>query len=164
MTQLCHPNCVRPFELVTGRSAGGVKENFFIISERARGRDLYHYLGEVLQHLPRITEEWVAGIFKQVSHGVAYLHDSGIRHNDLKPENILILQQFSPLEPTLIPNAAITDFGCAMFSKASSFKHGDPRYQAPEVWRAMIASWQKQKKEAASLVSAVDCRADVWSL
>ncbi|KAK8872397.1 Serine/threonine-protein kinase hal4 [Apiospora arundinis] len=44
--------------------------------------------------------------FKQLAHGVEYLHDVGIAHCDLKPENLLLTTEGS---------LKISDFGCSQW-------------------------------------------------
>jgi serine/threonine protein kinase len=71
--------------------------------------------------------------FKQIVHGVDYLHKMGVAHRDLKPENILLDSNGSCLK--------ISDFGVSQVfrtpfgsqTKKASGKCGSGPYIAPEV-------------------------------
>lgn len=127
---LSHPNCMRVLELVHSRD--GEKDNFFVISELARGGDLAARVAKHVQHM-ELTEEWVAGVFWQVTAGVAYLHRLNIIHNDLKPDNILVLGEFASKTADEVPDVVIADFGCAT-GLGDGIRTGDPRYMSPEAW------------------------------
>ncbi|KAF9894537.1 hypothetical protein FE257_006422 [Aspergillus nanangensis] len=85
--------------------------------------------------------------FKQLLHGMAYLHNNGAIHRDIKPENLLLSDA---------GHLKVADFGGAVrllpnspkdFRSSESF--GTGAYLAPEAWRS----------------SPFDIKiADVWSL
>ena len=88
-------------------------------------------------------------IARDISAGLAYLHERGIAHRDLKPENILVSNQHYDSETVHLfwenkPLVAkLTDFGEARtnFIQTSSMVHtrtnkvarGSPVYMAPEI-------------------------------
>jgi len=72
-------------------------------------------------------------LLKQVSSGMAYIHDCNVVHFDLKPENILL---------TKSGQAKLCDFGISKkysqpnhvtVNKTMSFVRGTPPYMAPEI-------------------------------
>mmetsp|Transcript_76971 Transcript_76971/g.213939 ORF Transcript_76971/g.213939 Transcript_76971/m.213939 type:complete len:543 (-) Transcript_76971:88-1716(-) len=162
MRALHHPHCAKVIELVEGKDIidGEWKDQIFIISELAKGGDLTQFTQKVVQVNGSLTEEWIAGVFKQAMRGVSYIHSKRIVHNDLKPDNILMLDEFNPKLPRRIPAVVINDFGCATLAKDNFFLCGDPRYQSPETWEVMKqiisgreGTWHKMGPKA-----------DVWSM
>lgn len=163
MRDMRHPNCTKIVELVEGKDFidGEWKEQIFVISELARGSDLYKYMRKAAQYKVKLTEDWVAGVYHQAMQGVAYIHSRGIVHNDLKPDNILMLDEFNSDDPMRVPTVVINDFGCATLKSDKSFKCGDLRYQSPESWKVLqhamsggdIGGFRK-----------LDAKADVWSM
>uniref|UniRef100_A0A7S0FGU3 Calmodulin n=1 Tax=Pyrodinium bahamense TaxID=73915 RepID=A0A7S0FGU3_9DINO len=162
MRDMRHPNCTKVIELVEGKELidGEWKEQLFVISELARGSDLYKYMRKALSGNATLTEEWIAGVYQQAMRGVAYIHSRGIVHNDLKPDNILMLEDFDPKNPNRVPSVVINDFGCATLSSDTFFKCGDLRYQSPESWRVI----QQLMEGSAGEFQKLDAKADVWSM
>lgn len=92
----------------------------------------------------KLDEVDARGIFRQIAHGLAYLHKKGIAHRDLKLENILLNREDHP-EPG--PDGRkqqylcvkLADFGVSRClgegSVARTFA-GTPMYVAPEVMAA----------------------------
>lgn len=122
-----HPNIVRIFEMF--ETDGHVH----IVMEFCEGNDLFHALGTMGQST---TQNWCAGIFKQVLTALKYLHEEFNEcHNDIKPENIFLDRV--PRGPTDVPKAMLGDFGCLTQigqNQREDFSGGDPRYRAPELF------------------------------
>jgi len=163
---LQHPNITKVNELVQGKALedGVWKDYLYVVSEYAVGHDLLHYMQDMILHKASssITEDWVAQVFRQGLLGVSYLHGKLIVHNDLKPENLLCMQAFDPQNPGKVPFITITDFGCAKAKGERDFCSGDPRYQSPESFRALIAVMKGEATLA--LTSKVSFPTDVWSM
>ena len=72
----------------------------------------------------------IPSLLRQVSAGLAYMHDQGCTHRDLKPENILIQQSGQ----TVV--AKIADVGLAKYAGDRNMHTyaGTLLYMAPELW------------------------------
>jgi len=156
-----HPNIAKVIELIQHSDKQG-KVNIYVISELARGSDLFKYMKKAVQ-AEMFNEELIAQIFKQAMSGVAYMHGVGVVHNDLKPDNILVLKDFRQdqaleLEQGMV---VINDFGCATMSKDRQFICGDPRYQSPETWVSMD---ELMDENSTKDIQKMPASADVWSM
>jgi len=163
MRTLRHPNCAKVIELMVGKEQiidGAMKKQLYVISELARGSDLYKFMKKKLDHSPSLTEEWIAKVFEQAMRGVAFMHENGIVHNDLKPDNILMIDEFSSWSPDKVPSVVINDFGCATLDREHFFKCGDPRYFSPETWQVV----QILTEGGDGDYDRSDAKADVWSM
>ncbi|KAF8936553.1 Pkinase-domain-containing protein [Dissophora ornata] len=89
---LHHENIVETVDLVQDEH-----QHWCEVMEYCSGGDLYNTIKQ--GHMSRIE---IDCCFKQLIHGVAYLHSMGVAHRDIKPENLL-LDSFGRLK--------ITDFG-----------------------------------------------------
>ncbi len=69
-------------------------------------------------------------IFRPIAHGLAALHDRGLRHQDIKPENIYLAKFATQLHPVLL------DLGVAVEAD-SEFIAGTALYGAPEQLAAL---------------------------
>ncbi|CAE7540253.1 hppA [Symbiodinium natans] len=166
MKCLIHPNITKVAELVKGQvpEDGTWKDCLYVVYEHAVGGDLFNYMQRMIRsdQANSITEAWVAQVFRHVVLGVSYLHSEGIVHNDLKPENLLCMQAFDPQQPGQVPWITITDFGCAKVKGERDFCSGDPRYQSPETFKALLASLRG--KTTLGLAGEIGYPADIWSL
>jgi len=163
MAGFMHPNCTKVIELIENQELidGAWKDQLFLIAELALGSDLYKYMRKATGANVILTEEWVAGVYKQAMQGVAYIHTLEIVHNDLKPDNILMLDAFDPSDPQRIPRVVINDFGCATLASDKFFKCGDLRYQSPESWKCIRTIMDGGDISA---FKKLDPKADVWSM
>ncbi|CAO3569914.1 unnamed protein product [Mortierella alpina] len=89
---LHHENIVETVDLVQDEH-----HHWCEVMEYCCGGDLYNSIKQ--GHMSRIE---VDCCFKQLIHGVAYLHSMGVAHRDIKPENLLLDGQ---------GRLKITDFG-----------------------------------------------------
>ncbi|KAF9586692.1 serine/threonine-protein kinase HAL4/sat4 [Lunasporangiospora selenospora] len=89
---LHHENIVETVDLVQDE-----QQHWCEVMEYCCGGDLYNAIKQ--SHMSRIE---IDCCFKQLVHGVAYLHSMGVAHRDLKPENLLLDGQ---------GRLKITDFG-----------------------------------------------------
>ncbi|SCU89713.1 LAME_0E05094g1_1 [Lachancea meyersii CBS 8951] len=105
--------------------------------------------GELFDRIVRKTklgQEETNAIFRQILHGLRYLHTKNIIHRDIKPENILLSikrrkfpeeEQRGPWDKDEIDiKIKIADFGLAKFIGEMQFTNtlcGTPSYVAPEV-------------------------------
>ncbi|SCU97038.1 LAFA_0G09428g1_1 [Lachancea sp. 'fantastica'] len=105
--------------------------------------------GELFDRIVRKTklgQEETNAIFRQILHGLRYLHTKNIIHRDIKPENILLNiqkrrhseeKQRGPWDKDEIDiTIKIADFGLAKFIGEMQFTNtlcGTPSYVAPEV-------------------------------
>ncbi len=99
-------------------------ETIFIILELCGG-DFKEYVGN-----KRLKEKYARLFFKQIAHGLQYLHSKNIIHRDLKPQNILL--------STSKRSVKIADFGFAKIIGSESLAEtmcGSPLYMAPEIMR-----------------------------
>jgi len=156
-----HPNIAKVIELIQHSDKQG-KVNIYVISELARGSDLFKYMKKAVG-ADMFNEDLIAQIFKQAMSGVAYMHGVGVVHNDLKPDNILMLKDFREdqaleLEQGMV---VINDFGCATLSKDRVFICGDPRYQSPETWVSMD---EYTDENSTKDIQKMPASADVWSM
>ncbi|KAJ4144780.1 hypothetical protein LMH87_003650 [Akanthomyces muscarius] len=105
--------------------------------------------GELFNHIvakSKLSEDEARKLFKQLFHGIKYLHERNIVHRDIKPENILLVDKELHVK--------LADFGLAKIIGEESFTTtlcGTPSYVAPE-----ILADSKQRKYTKAV--------DIWSL
>lgn len=132
-----HPNVVETVDLVKDKKGGWVEVMEYVPAD----------LHTVIKS-GHMTGDEIDCCFKQLVHGVAYMHSMGVAHRDLKPENLL-LSEHGQLK--------ITDFGVSDVFRISWEKQahlskglcGSVPYIAPEEFVS--------KEYDAQLV-------DVWSI
>ncbi|KAM3122273.1 hypothetical protein CJJ07_001593 [Candidozyma auris] len=99
------------------------KNDLYLILEYIEGGELFDYLIK----RGRLSEYEAINYFKQIIHGIGYLHQFNICHRDLKPENLLL--DFNK-------NIKIADFGMAALQvneKLLETSCGSPHYASPEI-------------------------------
>lgn len=128
-TRLSHPNLIKVFELVEDN------QGLYLIMEYASGGNLADRLYELRQNNEKLPIDRVVDIMKQLSSGLAVLHNKlePVVHRDLKPSNILFDKDGNP---------KIADFGLAQIPHGLSqrsrlgsiaMQHpGTPMYMSPE--------------------------------
>ncbi|KAF9113263.1 serine/threonine-protein kinase HAL4/sat4 [Mortierella sp. AM989] len=77
---LHHENVVETVDLVQDE-----QHHWCEVMEYCSGGDLYNVIKQ--GHMSRVE---VDCCFKQLLHGIAYLHSMGVAHRDIKPENLLL--------------------------------------------------------------------------
>merc|ERR1719387_3069550 len=106
--------------------------------ECCSGGDLFGAIEHCFDSFGGITIEFIQGMMAQAMKGILYIHTEFREcHNDIKPENVLLDRKPSAI--TDIPRAMIADFGCV--SGDGSGATGDPRYNAPELWKGGVVSF-----------------------
>ncbi len=116
--KISHRNVCRMYDL------GEEEGSHFITMEYVRGEDLKHSIAR----MGPLSIGKAISIAKQVCHGLAEAHRSGVIHRDLKPQNIMIDRK---------GNSRIMDFGIASSVKTRGITGydaiiGTPEYMSPE--------------------------------
>ncbi|KAF9905949.1 hypothetical protein EC991_001190 [Linnemannia zychae] len=114
-----HPNLLRICKVFNEES------HYYVVTELAHDGELFDQIIDK----QKFTESEARHIFRQVLHGVKYLHDRGVVHRDLKPENILVMDKDAM-------TVKVSDFGLAKMIGDLEFNNtvcGTPSYVAPEV-------------------------------
>ncbi len=107
---------------------------FWLFMQYAEHGDLVKYFKDYSNLL--IATKDKLSLMKQITRGIAYLHECDIVHRDIKPRNILVSGSHIPGEAVI----KITDLGLAkhlnpndITSAMSSFA-GTESFKAPEFW------------------------------
>lgn len=117
MKLISHPNIMGLYDVWEN------KTDLYLILEYIEGGELFDYLIKK----GRLLELEAINYFKQIIHGIGYLHQFNICHRDLKPENLLL--DFNK-------NIKIADFGMAALEvekKLLETSCGSPHYASPEI-------------------------------
>lgn len=117
MKLIGHPNIMRLYDVWEN------KNDLYLILEYIEGGELFDYLIK----RGKLQEFEAVSYFKQIIHGIGYLHQLNICHRDLKPENLLL--DFNK-------NIKIADFGMAALEikeKLLETSCGSPHYASPEI-------------------------------
>lgn len=117
MKLISHPNIMGLYDVWEN------KNDLYLILEYIEGGELFDYLIK----RGRLLEYEAINYFKQIIHGIGYLHQFNICHRDLKPENLLL--DFNK-------NIKIADFGMAALQvneKLLETSCGSPHYASPEI-------------------------------
>merc|ERR1712007_30193 len=105
------------------------ENHMFIILEYAGARSLFRFI----KSLPETDLAIAQTCMKQISAGVAYIHQEGVAHRDMKPENIVVMEHSGEDWASSV-NLKIVDFGCAEKARkvCSDFSGAVP-FIAPEI-------------------------------
>ncbi|EGV64109.1 Serine/threonine-protein kinase hsl1 [Yamadazyma tenuis] len=117
MKLINHPNIMGLFDVWEN------KNDLYLILEYIEGGELFDYMIK----RGKLQEYEAVNYFKQIIHGISYLHQFNICHRDLKPENLLL--DFNK-------NIKIADFGMAALEvneKLLETSCGSPHYASPEI-------------------------------
>lgn len=117
MKLISHPNIMGLYDVWEN------KNDLYLILEYIEGGELFDYLIK----RGRLLELEAISYFKQIIHGIGYLHQFNICHRDLKPENLLL--DFNK-------RIKIADFGMAALEvdrKLLETSCGSPHYASPEI-------------------------------
>lgn len=117
MKLIAHPNIMGLYDVWEN------KNDLYLILEYIEGGELFDYLIK----RGKLLEFEAIGYFKQIIHGISYLHQFNICHRDLKPENLLL--DFNK-------NIKIADFGMAALEvdrRLLETSCGSPHYASPEI-------------------------------
>lgn len=118
------------------------RDRVYLVLELAPEGELFNYIVAK----SKLSEDEARKLFKQLFHGIKYLHERNIVHRDIKPENILLTDKDLHVK--------LADFGLAKIIGEESFTTtlcGTPSYVAPE-----ILADSKQRKYTKAV--------DIWSL
>ena len=124
-----HPNVCLVNQIHTAQTQYG--EIDFLTMEYLEGETL----AERLERDGAMAEPIAHDVARQLCHGLAEAHRSGVIHRDLKTSNIILAQNADGST-----RAVITDFGLAGNDFDSDVVAGTPRYIAPELWEGKAAS------------------------
>lgn len=117
MKLISHPNIMGLYDVWEN------KNDLYLILEYIEGGELFDYLIE----RGRLLEVEAINYFRQIIHGIGYLHQFNICHRDLKPENLLL---------DFDKKIKIADFGMAALEvdeKLLETSCGSPHYASPEI-------------------------------
>jgi len=119
-------------------------ERLFIQTELCDGslKDCMLELRQTRPHDPRLSQEQLSLVIRDVCTGLAVLHAKNLVHLDVKPENILVKHVVAASAPNTCSDSSaskihkIADLGlatAAMVSGCDEINEGDSRYLAREL-------------------------------
>jgi len=109
----------------------------------------------------RIAELDAARIARGIASALGAAHAKGIVHRDLKPDNVMIVPD--PERPDA-ERTKVLDFGIAKLADPSGAPLGTPSDSHPTQTGALIGTPLYMAPEQARAASAIDHRADLYSL
>ncbi|MES1173773.1 MAG: protein kinase [Myxococcales bacterium] len=146
-SSLKHPNVVEILDVFDFEDASPV-----MVMEHLRGETL----GSKLARDQRLSMEETAALLLPVVSAVGTAHAQGIVHRDLKPDNLFLADQPAGVK------VKVLDFGIAKLT-AEYYRNRGMSALLTDAG-AMLGTPYYMAPEQASGESAVDHRADVWSL
>lgn len=122
LASIKHPKIIRYYESFIE------EDRLFIVTEYARGGDLYKRLRRQHQKNQLLDEELIWSYFIQLCLAVRAMHQMGILHRDLKSPNIFISSS---------KEIKLGDLGVAKILKngLANTRIGTPYYMSPEIWK-----------------------------
>ncbi|HVF22905.1 MAG TPA: serine/threonine-protein kinase, partial [Pyrinomonadaceae bacterium] len=114
--QISHRHVCRVYDI------GEFDGQHFISMEFVRGEEL----SSLLKRIGRLPQDKAIEVARQLSAGLAAVHERGVLHRDLKPANIMLDEQ---------GEVRITDFGIAALAEEIDQREamaGTPAYMSPE--------------------------------
>jgi NIMA (never in mitosis gene a)-related kinase len=122
LASIRHPKIIRYYESFIE------DDRLFIVTEYARGGDLYKRIRRQHQKNQLLDEELIWSYFIQLCLGVRAMHQMGILHRDLKSPNIFISSS---------KEIKLGDLGVAKILKngLANTRIGTPYYMSPEIWK-----------------------------
>lgn len=119
LISLDHPHIVKMLEYFED------KDNFYVVMELCRGRDLFDYILELEGKGPAEVEQCAGILIRQCAKAVCCCHAKGFIHRDLKPENFIVTDALT---------VKLIDFGMATFVQRPFLSPvGTTGYMAPEM-------------------------------
>eukprot|EP00736_Rhodelphis_marinus_P013952 Rmarinus@m.10326 len=119
------------------------RDKICIVTEYARGGDLFHLLQMHQRKGSRLPESDIWCYFLQITLGLRHLHAHNILHRDLKSANVFLMSK---------RRVKIGDFGVGKILQATDHKAhtqvGTPYYVSPELWKN----------------KPYNAKSDIWSL
>lgn len=117
LKKIRHPNVIRLLEVFESNM------HLLIVMEYAAGGDLLKYI----KKKKKLSESEARKIFRQIVHGLGYIHTRSVLHRDIKPDNILL---------DFENKVKICDFGVSKIVDRDTIikeQCGTPAYIAPEI-------------------------------
>ncbi|EAX95831.1 CAMK family protein kinase [Trichomonas vaginalis G3] len=140
LKKIKHENIVRLHEVLYVPQ----KNQYYMIMEWGNCGSLQDIINSGIN----LSEMTISSIFKQIVHGLSYLHGQGFVHQDIKPSNVLIFSNGV---------AKIGDFGIGHSFQSADTVVGTPAYQAPEIFDDRL-------DEFGNFPYIDPAKEDVWSL
>lgn len=140
------PKCNQHIVCMYDMKYDSIRDNYYIVMEYIRGKDLFHDLLATDRHL---SNKKLLKIFKEALEGLVFIHESGMAHGDIKLENLMLDAQTNQLKYIDF------GFGCTKNTCSTSRAfHGTRYLSPPEAYRGVPL------KKSLSVMQA----ADVWAL
>ena len=153
ITQLDHPNVVRPFQV---GDASGVH---YIVMEFLEGETL----DEVLNRRKKLPIAEAVRLIRQALDGLDHLHDRRMVHRDLKPANLMLTPAGGKPDTTWDATLKILDIGLGRELFDENTPEGQIETQLT-VEGAVLGTPDYLAPEQARDARGADIRADIYSL
>ena len=145
MQDLKHENLIKLYSSNIFECKKNNNKRFSIVMEYCKGGDLSSFFNKN----PNINEAQIRSYFKQIVHGLDYLHSRNIMHRDIKPQNILLTDDNNTVR--------IADYDVSKYLdlniKSNTLEKGTFGYMAPEVLERHLNSNDKNYDFSADIFS-----------